>query len=222
MVTISSPSTSTSLSLFYFSSSFGFRVLLPRTTDWQGEGEGIWRNKKKNSSDLERITSFTPSRRQTVSDSRNFRDCWAASREIQNPIPNIPVNLKKENRFNFNVLKLKNKSRFQSTSLEVRVKIRSKSSTNSLNVGRSMGLYCQHSRISKYLHSNRHTEKKKCEIGTNLLKIIKIKDLHFERAADWLLHAMAVAKELEESLNVGHRRIRRAAQGHNLPEEDAE
>ena len=129
---------------------------------------------------------------------------------------------KKENRFNFNVLKLKNKSRFQSTSLEVRVKIRSKSSTNSLNVGRSMGLYCQHSRISKYLHSNRHTEKKICEIGTNLLKMIKIKDLHFERAADWLLHTMAVAKELEESLNVGHRRIRRAAQGHNLPEEDAE
>ena len=52
--------------------------------------------------------------------------------------------------------------------------------------------------------------------------MIKIKDLHFERAADWLLHTMAVAKELEESLNVGHRRIRRAAQGHNLPEEDAE
>ena len=33
---------------------------------------------------------------------------------------------------------------------------------------------------------------------------------------------MAVAQELEESLDIGYRRIRRAAQGHNLPEENAE
>lgn len=37
------------------------------------------------------------------------------------------------------------------TSLEVSVKIRSRSSTSSANVGLSMGLYCQHSRINKYL-----------------------------------------------------------------------
>ena len=37
------------------------------------------------------------------------------------------------------------------TSLEVSVRIRSKSSTSSPKVGRSIGLYCQHSRIKRYL-----------------------------------------------------------------------
>ena len=50
----------------------------------------------------------------------------------------------------------------------------------------------------------------------------KKKLLHFEGARYWLLHAVSVAQKLEESLDIGYRRIRRAAQGHNLPEENAE
>lgn len=47
-------------------------------------------------------------------------------------------------------------------------------------------------------------------------------DLHFEGAADGLLHAVAVAQQLEEFLDVGHRRVGRSAQRHDLPQEDAE
>ena len=75
-----------------------------------------------------------------------WKDCWAASLGI----------------FKSNVFKkIINKSCCQSTSLELRVKIRSKFSTNSLKVDSSMGLYCRHSRSSKYLHRNRHQKEKK-------------------------------------------------------------
>ena len=42
------------------------------------------------------------SKRQTASDSRNFRDCWAVFREIQNPTPNIPENFKENKTQSFN------------------------------------------------------------------------------------------------------------------------
>ena len=130
---------------------FFFFLLFMEVESWQGEG--IWR-KKKNSSNLERITSFTPSRPQTVSGTLKGL-LGGESRDIQNPIPNIPINLKQK--------------RCQSTSLELRVKIRSKFSTNSLKVDSSMGLYCRHSRISKYLHRNRHQKEKKKKKNVKLI-----------------------------------------------------
>ena len=110
---------------------------------WQGGG--IWR-KKKNSSNLERRKSPPSHRRNHKLCPEFWKDCWAASLGI----------------FKSNVFKkIINKSCCQSTSLELRVKIRSKFSTNSLKVDSSMGLYCRHSRISKYLHRNRHQKEKK-------------------------------------------------------------
>ena len=46
--------------------------------------------------------------------------------------------------------------------------------------------------------------------------------LHFKRAADGFLHAMAIAEKLEEPFDVGHGRIGSASEGHDFPQEDAE
>ena len=120
-----------------------FFLLFMDVESWQGGG--IWR-KKKNSSNLERRKSPPSHRRNHKLCPEFWKDCWAASLGI----------------FKSNVFKkIINKSCCQSTSLELRVKIRSKFSTNSLKVDSSMGLYCRHSRINKYLHRNRHQKEKK-------------------------------------------------------------
>jgi hypothetical protein len=43
------------------------------------------------------------SKRQTAFDSRNFRDCWAVFREIQNPTPNIPEIFQENKTQSFNL-----------------------------------------------------------------------------------------------------------------------
>ncbi len=105
--------------------------------------------------------------------------------------------------------------------------MRSKSSTSSLKVGRSIGLYCQHSRIKRYLHSKENANESSLFLndGTALLILEAFRleghDLHFKRTTDGLLHPVAVPEELEQSLDVGHRRVRGATQRHDFPQQDS-
>ena len=117
------------------------------------------------------------------------------------------------------------------------MRIRSKSSTSSPKVGRSIGLYCQHSRIKRYLQeqsiksiksiksinaSNPDESPSIHPIRMTINGQEEKGDLHFQRAADGFLHAVAIAEQLEELLDVGDGGVGRPAQRHNLPEEDAE